>query len=278
MLGGALLKVFNKEALGWDREEADATDFKNLKLKIENLKIKPTAVINCIAYNDVDGAEENQQTAFLLNEEVPKNLALICNELNIPFVHISTNYVFDGEKGEYVEADEPKPLSMYGKSKRAGELIVIGSCQKYYIVRTAVLFGEKGLSEKSKKSFVDIMLNLAKEKTQVKAVKDEINSITYIQDLAQGIKNLLDNKFPYGIYHITNSGSASWYEFAREIFDIKNIKIELLPVLASEFFRKAGRPKKAVLINTKLPPMRAWQEALKEFLISNFYITIFTKN
>lgn len=265
MLGQELLKVFGSGAMGWDKGDVDVTQVESLKLRVESLK--PSAIINCVAYNDVDGAEVNKDAAFLLNEKVPADLSVICNELDIPLIHFSTNYVFDGEKGEYVETDESKPQSVYAKSKRAGELAVVNTAKKYYLIRTAVLFGQKGQSELSKKSFVEIMLSLAEKQKEIKAVSDEVNSLTYVSDLAHAVRALLSQKFEYGIYHFANSGSASWYEFAKEIFRIKNIIVNLLPVPRTEFRRKAITPKKSVLLNTKFIKFRSWEEALREFLL-----------
>ncbi len=266
MLGGQLVKVFDKDATGWDRKDSDVTDFANLKSKILNLKSLPDFIINCVAYNDVDGAEDDQETVFRLNAEVPENLAKICKELNIVLVHFSSNYIFGKGKGEYSETDLPNPLSVYAKSKYQGELAIQKVGGKIYIIRTAVLFGPKGESELSKKSFVDIMLSLGEKGGLVKAIDDEINSITYAVDLAGQVKLLLEKGKPYGIYHITNSGSASWYDFAKEIFNIIGKKVDLIQTLSADFKRKAARPKKSVLLNTKLPPLRPWQEALWEFL------------
>ncbi|MCX6796883.1 MAG: dTDP-4-dehydrorhamnose reductase [Candidatus Doudnabacteria bacterium] len=269
MLGGQLMKVFGNEAIGWDKEDTDVLDFENLKSQIPNLKFKPTAIINCVAYNNVDGAEENGKLAFELNAEAVKNLAKICKELDIVLVHFSTNYVFDGEKGEYGESDIPNPQSAYAKSKYQGELELAGNCDKFYLIRTAILFGPKGQSDLSKKSFVDLMIELSDKDSVIKAVQDEINSITYVKDLADRVKLIINDKKPFGVYHITNSGQASWYDFAKEIFNISGKKVELVPVSASEFPRKGQRPKKSVLLNTKLLPLRTWQEALREYLTLN---------
>jgi dTDP-4-dehydrorhamnose reductase len=288
-LGSQLVKVFGSEAAAWDRTDADVTDFANLKSKILNLsrlgnakgrakadlKSLPDAIINCVAFNNVDGAEEKKEEAFKLNAELPGVLSEICKELSIPLVHFSTNYVFDsprfageagGEKGEYTEADKPNPLSLYAKSKYEGEQNIIKGCEKYYIVRTSVLFGPKGQSESVKQSFVDLMLGLAKSQKEIKAVNDEINSVTYAVDLAWAVKVLLSQKFPFGIYHFSNLGSASWYDLAKEIFRIKGLDVKVAAVLSSDFPRKAIRPKKAVLLNTKFIAFRPWQEALSEFL------------
>jgi dTDP-4-dehydrorhamnose reductase len=276
MLGSELMNVFGSEAVGWDREEADVTKIEDIKLKIQQLK--PSVIINCVAFNDVDGAEEKKDIAFLLNEQVPANLSTLANELDITLVHFSTNYVFgNGHKytngtnnvenlGQYAEEDEPSPQSVYAKSKRAGELAVIKTAKKYYLIRTAVLFGKKGESELSKKSFVEIMLSLVEKQKEIKVVSDEVNSLTYVNDLAYAVKVLLSQNFAFGIYHFVNRGQASWFEFASEIFKTLEKNVKLLPVSASEFPRKALRPKKSVLINTKFIAFRSWQEALKEYL------------
>lgn len=269
MLGGALQKVYT-DAVAWDREDADVTKISDLRAKILNLDSRPDAIINCVAFNDVDGAEDNREAAFLLNAVVPGDLALLSREFGIPLVHFSTNFVFDGRVGEYTEEDAPHPISVYGQSKYEGEKNVAQNTPTHYIIRTAVLFGQKGESGFSKKSFVQLMLDLSEKSDTIKAVEDEINSITYVEDLACAVKGLLDQKLPYGIYHITNSGCASWYDLAQEIFTIVKKKITVLPVSSTEFPRKASRPKKSVLVNTKLLPLRSWQLALSEFLNLKF--------
>ncbi len=264
MLGRQLMAVFGDRAVGWDRIELDITKADDMGSKIKDLK--PAIIINCVAYNDVDGAEDNQDLAFKLNSESVGNLAKICQSINCVLVYYSTNYVFDGEKGEYKEDDKPNPQSVYAKSKYQGELEIQKHLNKYFVIRTAVLFGPKGESTTSKKSFVEIMLGLANRQKEIKVVSDEINSLTYAVDLANQTKLLLEGGYPFGIYHITNKGQASWYDFAREIFKIKGKNIELISVSSAEFKRKAKRSKKAVLLNTKLPQLRGWQEALEKFL------------
>ena len=265
-LGSALLNVYGGKAVGWDRNDCDINNTADLKIKIGDLK--PSAIINCAAFNDVDGAEASPEAAFRLNSEAVKNLSEVANQLNIPLVYFSSNYVFDGETGEYKESDLPNPLSVYAKSKYEGEKILLAICKKPYLIRTSVLFGPKGDSPISKQSFVDLMLEKSLKADNIKVVIDEINSLTYAPDLA--IKNLLESGLPFGIYHITNSGSASWYDFAKEIFSLSGKNITLIPVLSSAFPRTAIRPKKAVLLNTKLSALRPWQEALREFLNYEF--------
>ncbi len=265
MLGGALQQIYPK-AVAWDREDIDVTQFKDLKFKIEKLDPKPEAIINCVAFNDVDGAESKPEIAYKLNSEVPGELAKICSELNIPLVSFTSQLVFSGTKGDYVEGDIPDPVSMYGKSKAQGEQEIVKNCSEYYIIRTSVLFGPKGESELSKKSFFEIMLDLSQRSATIKAVADEVSCATNVKDLAENISNLLEKRLPAGIYHITNSGEASWYDLAKELFAITGTTVELVPVPSSEFPRPAFRPHRAILKNTKLPPLRSWQEALREFI------------
>ena len=262
-LGGQLRKIY-PDAVGWDREDVDVTDLASLRRKVEALGYTPGAVINCVAFNDVDGAEERREQAFALNGELVGRLAAYTKEAGVPLVHYSTNYVFDGAAGEYGEGDAPAPLSAYGRSKLRGE--ELAAAAGAYVVRTAVIFGPKGESEVSKKSFVEIMLDLSAKRDTIQAVADEVNSLTYAADLARGTYELLGARPAPGIYHITNSGSASWFDFAREIFRIAGKNVTVLPVPATHFPRKATRPAKAVLLNTKLPAMRPWTAALAEFL------------
>jgi len=265
MLGGALKKIY-PDCHAWDREDVDVTQIEELRLKIVQLPEKPEAIINCVAYNDVDGAETNKEIAFKLNSEVPGNLAALCKELNIPLVHFTSQLIFDGEKQEYIESGLPHPISVYGESKYQGEQNIQKNTDQFYIIRTSVLFGPKGKSELSKKSFLELMLDLSAKSDTIKAVDDEISSVTFVNDLTQNIQYMLQSKLPYGIYHVTNSGSCSWYELAKELFAIKHIQVKLEPVPASSFPRAARRPHKAILLNTKLPAIRTWQEALSEYL------------
>jgi dTDP-4-dehydrorhamnose reductase len=254
------------EATGWDREDVDVLDFPALRAHVAALGFVPEAVVNCVAFNDVDGAEDRPQHALALNAEFPGALARFTRELGIPLVHYSTNYVFDGVQGDYVETDAPAPLSVYGHSKWAGERRIVQAGGQCYIVRTAVIFGPKGESDLSKKSFVDLMRDLSATRDTIHAVADEVNSVTYAPDLAAATSGLLDRLPAPGIYHVTNSGGASWFDLAREIFRITGKPINVLPVASTHFPRKALRPPKAILHNTRLPPFRPWQAALAEFL------------
>jgi dTDP-4-dehydrorhamnose reductase len=265
MLGGELKRTFSR-ALGWDRREVDIVNGEDLENKIAALGQKPAVIINCAAYNNVDGAEIEKEKAFAINAEAVGSIAKACKKFSIPLVHFSSNYVFDGEKGEYTETDTPNPISVYGQSKYEGEKLLQANCLRYYLIRTSVLFGREAESKYAKKSFIEVMLGLSEKTATIKAVNDEVNSLTYVVDLAKAVETLITQKLPYGIYHITNGGEASWFDFAKEIFSIKGKKINFVPVKSSDFLRQAKRPKKAVLINTKFPPLRPWQDALKEYL------------
>jgi len=268
-LGGQLMRLY-PEATGWDREDVDVLDATALRARLDGLGFVPHAVVNCVAFNDVDGAEDRPEQAFALNAEFPGRLARWTKEKGVPLVHYSTNYVFDGARGEYLESDTPAPLSVYGRSKWRGEQLVAENGGRWYVVRTAVIFGPKGESELSKKSFVDIMIDLAAKRTTIEAVADEVNSVTYSADLAAGTRDLLEAAPPAGIYHVSNSGGASWYDFAREIFRIAGKSTMVLPVPSTRFPRKAKRPARAVLLNTRLSPLRPWREALADFLGSTY--------
>jgi dTDP-4-dehydrorhamnose reductase len=275
MLGQELMRVFgdkrqeteSAEIIGWDRGEIDVANEVEVNQKIKDLK--PDIIINAAAYNAVDKCEEEEGFAIAkkINGEAPGYLAKIAKELEIILVHYSTDYVFAGDKKEgYKEDDAPSPISKYGESKLLGEENVRKFGEKYYLLRTCKLFGRPAISEAAKKSFVDIMLNLAGKQDTIEAVDEGYASPTYAPDLAQRTREIVDGHYPWGIYHVTNSGACTWYEFAKEIFKIKNIKINLIPVGGDKFPRPARRPKFSPLINTKLPLMRSWQEALKEYL------------
>lgn len=268
MLGQYLAEVFSgNELYLWDREEIDITDEAQVREKITELK--PELIVNAAAYNAVDKCEEEDGFAIAkkVNGQGPGYLAKIAKELNSIFVHYSSDYVFAGEnKDGYKEDDQPSPVNKYGESKLLGEQNVAKFGEKYYILRTCKLFGKPASSIEAKKSFVDLMLNLAEKRDKLEVVDEEYASPTYALDLAKRTKEIIDNKHPYGIYHTTNSEACTWYEFAQEIFKIKKIDIEVESVSSDKFPRPARRPKFSVLLNTKLPEVRSWKESLKEYL------------
>lgn len=268
MLGTDLIKILNKEnkheVFGVDIEDLDLTNLEKTQTYIK--KISPDCIINCAAFTNVDLCETETLEAFKGNAIIPKFIAIICNELNIKFVHISTDYVFDGNTNlPYKENDLINPLSIYGKSKLAGEQNIINLCSKFFIIRTQWLYGENG------KNFVKTMVNLGKSGKDIKVVNDQFGSPTYTIDLCEAIINLIETN-NYGIYHITNTGIVSWYEFTRKIFELLNIDLKnLSPCTTKEFPRPAKRPAYSPLenLNYKLcgfKQLRSYDKALEQYI------------
>ena len=248
--------------------QLDISDSESVNKQIDSSS--PDIIINSAAYTQVDACETNYDLAFQSNAIGPKNLAIKCKQLGIPLIHISTDYVFEGNEKKnspLVENDKLGPKTVYGKTKLEGEKMVQENCQKYFILRTAWLYGEG-------KNFVKTMLSLSKKNNELKVVNDQIGSPTYAKDLAKAIKEIIEKKSDkYGIYHVTNKGEVSWYEFAKKIFEIKNIEIKVNPCTSEEFPRPAPRPHYSVLSNQKwidagFTPMRDYEEALNEYLDS----------
>jgi dTDP-4-dehydrorhamnose reductase len=271
MLGRALADVFSGESyetLLWDREQIDIADGEMVTQLME--REKPELVINVAAYNAVDKIEEDDATFELakkVNGEGPLNLALACDRTGAVFVHFVSDYVFDGEKGEYVETDLPKPISRYGETKLLGEKNVANNCEKYYLIRTSKLFGPPALSEGAKKSFFEVMLGLAKTNASLKVVDAELSCFTYSKDLAGAVKKLWEEKFSFGIYHLINEGPETWFSALKKVFVIAGIEnVEIVPVSSDTFPRPAARPESAVLKNTKFPKLRNWEDAAREWL------------
>jgi dTDP-4-dehydrorhamnose reductase len=248
MLGHALQQVFPKAL--YKSHDLDITD--EVRVRAFLLDIKPAAVINAAAYTDVEGCEENREQALEVNGRAPGYIAEACHESGALLVHYSTDYVFNGEKQEYMETDIPDPINVYGVSKLLGEQLIQKYHDNFLIIRTSWLFGPYG------HNFVDTMLTLSRQMEQVKVVNDQFGRPTYTYDLAQKTEGLLE-KEP-GIYHITNDGTCTWYEFAQAV--IPNV----IPSSTAEFPRKARRPKFSVLHSTKTPPLRHWHEALADYL------------
>ena len=226
---------------------------------------KPDIVINSAAYTDVDGCEENQKLAFNVNGEGVRNLAIGCKEADCPLVHISTDYVFDGSaRNPIAENGKIGPISVYGKSKLKGEEAILEILDKFFIIRTAWLYGING------RNFPKTMLELAENHSEITVVYDEVGTPTYTPDLARAISELIETDY-YGIYHLTNSGSCSWCEFARYIFEVAGCDVDVIPVTAAEFARPAPRPHYSVLENKKwadngFEPLRSYKDAIKEYV------------
>ncbi len=271
MLGGEIVRQFsqddNYKVLAWDFSEIDITDSKSAKEKIR--QEKPNVIINCAAYNNVDEAESKEgfQKALKLNTEAPETLAEIAKELDAVFVQYVSDYIFDGEKGEYNEDDKKNPISKYGESKAKGENNVKEVGGKYYLIRTSKLFGLPGKSESAKKSFFDVMLNLAKEKNELKVIDSEKAYFTYVPDLTTATKKLIEKEYDFGIYHLVNEGAVTWYEGVLKLFEIAGVEgVKVVPVNSDEFPRPAKRADSTILINTKFPKLRRYENAIKDWL------------
>jgi len=266
MLGQELTKVFTKyKPLLWDRNEIDIANQQDVKQKITELK--PELIINSAAYNDVDGAEENEELAKQINGYGPGHLSKAADAVGAILVHFSTDYVFKGDNKEgYKESDQPDPQSAYARAKYLGEQMVQSGSSRYYILRLSRLFGRPAASETAKKSFVDMMIELSSTKSELNAVDEELSSPTYAPDLARRTKELVEGDFEFGIYHAANSGACTWYKFVKEIFRIKKINTTVNPVPASFYPRLAVRPDYSILLNTKLTEARSWQDTLKDYL------------
>jgi len=272
LLGSALAKEFSAGYLvvGLNREQFDITDEQNIREKL--LSVAPGLIINAAAYNGVD-LTEKEEASYALAEKVNGfavgRLADFAADRGIPLVHFSTDYVFDGDNLDgYAEGATPSPLNKYGYTKFLGERLLQENTARYYLIRLSRLFGRPGTSVQAKKSFVDIVIDLVENqgKKELKLVNEEVSSPTYSVDLARLVRQLLDEQYPYGIYHGANSGGCSWYEMAEKIFELKKLSVNLIPVTSKEYPRPAKRPPHSVLLNTKLPPARPWQEALAEYV------------
>lgn len=228
------------------------------------LDTKPDLIIHAAAWTDVDECEKEPDRAKRINEEGTGNVAGSARELDIPLMYISTDFVFDGDKANpYTENNLPNPVNVYGKSKLEGEKKVT-ALNKYIILRTGWMYGKNG------KNFVDMILKKAKTEKEIKIVDDQIGSPTYTRDFAKAITRLLHESRE--IYHISNKGQVSWFDYAKEILGIAKIDdVKVLPIKSDQLERPARRPHFSVLDNTKFEKatgfvMRRWQEALREYL------------
>ena len=236
----------DEELILTDVAELDIT---NLEAVREFIKVnKPEYIINCAAYTAVDKAEEQLELARKVNAEGPKNLAIAANEEDCTLIHISTDYVFGGDKDVkeiYTEEEEKNPVTVYGITKLEGERNIIDACFKYYIFRTAWLYGDGN-------NFVRTMIKLGQEKDELNVVADQHGSPTYAVDLASIIHQAIEKGIPYGVYHTTNQGFTTWFDFTKLIFEKANISCKVNPVTTEEFPRPAKRPLNSQLSKDKI--------------------------
>lgn len=251
------------EVIGIGSKDLDLTDIDKTYEFIKNLK--PDIIIHCAAYTKVDDAENNIDFCYKVNTISAQVLASVCYEIGAKLLYVSTDYVFDGIKIQpYNEFDCVNPLSVYGKSKAAGEKIIRDILPRHFIVRTAWLYGLNG------NNFVKTILKLSKGKDMIKVINDQRGTPTSTVDLALGILRLVDSD-NYGTYHGTCKGETTWYDFARKIFKLKDIRTKVEPITTEELKRPAFRPKNSILRNymyelTIGDPFRNWEESLNEYL------------
>ena len=265
-LGYDVVNELNKRghvAIGTDIEEMDITDAASVDTVIK--ENTPDAVIHCAAYTAVDAAEDNVELCRKINADGTQNIANVCKELDIKMIYISTDYVFDGEGERPWEPDDERtPLNVYGQTKYEGELAVQNTLDKFFIVRIAWVFGVNG------KNFIKTMLNLGKTRDSLTVVNDQFGSPTYTYDLARLLVDMVETD-KYGIYHATNEGICTWYEFACEIFRQAGMNVKVSPVLASEYPAKAKRPSNSRMSKERLTEsgfekLPTWQDALGRYL------------
>lgn len=247
MLAKAVENEFREdEQILTDVQDLDITDLDAVKEYVSN--VKPEVIINCAGYTAVDKAEEQEELAYKINAIGPKNLAIASKINNSILVHISTDYVFGGAKPVdecYLEDDEKNPQAVYGTTKLAGEEFVEKECDKYYIFRTAWLYGEGH-------NFVRTMIEASKTRSEVTVVNDQHGSPTYAVDLASIIHQSIIKKIPYGVYNSTNIGFTTWYDFTKKIYELKGIKCKVIPVSSETFNSPAKRPKNSQMSKDKL--------------------------
>ena len=267
--------IEKKNVVGLTISDIDITD--EVKLNKVLSSHSPEVVINTAAFHRVDDCEKENLKAFSVNSVAVRYLAVACKKLGAKLVHISTDYVFDGEKGSpYIEDDMPNPKSAYGISKLAGELYIKYLLPEHFIIRTSSLFGIAGCLGKGGGNFIETMMKAGREKGEAKVVADQVVSPTYTYDLARKISELIKTTH-YGTYHITNRGECSWYEFAKKIFELARMKVDIKPVTTDFYNAPAHRPKYSVLRHKHLEAlglddMRTWQDALKDYLLKRGYL------
>ncbi len=254
----------DEELILTDVAELDITNLEAVREFVK--ENKPEYIINCAAYTAVDKAEEQEELARKINAEGPKNLAIAANEEDCTLIHISTDYVFGGDKDVkeiYTEEEGKNPVTVYGITKLEGERNIIDACFKYYIFRTAWLYGDGN-------NFVRTMIKLGQEKDELNVVADQHGSPTYAVDLASIIHQAIEKGIPYGVYHTTNQGFTTWFDFTKLIFEKANISCKVNPVTTEEFPRPAKRPLNSQLSKDKILKeginIPSYEDALDRYL------------
>lgn len=264
-LGSDLVKILSlkHEVIGLDRKQLDITNLEQCRKVIAYYH--PDTIIHAAAYTAVDLAETEVDRAYEVNAYGTRNIALAAEQIGAKVCYISTDYVFDGTKATpYFEYDQTNPQSVYGSSKRAGEQLLASLCSRYFIVRTSWVYGKHG------HNFVKTMLRLAQERDSLQVVNDQTGSPTYTVDLSYFLMELVQSD-QYGIYHASNTGSCTWYEFAKQIFEWSGHQVSIQPVTSEQFPQAASRPRNSVLEHMSIRvngfnDLRHWREGLSAFL------------
>ncbi len=269
----SLVSRKGERVVGFTHREVEITDLRSVERALSLAAgddIQPSFVVNAAAYNLVDDCEKNPDAAFAVNARGAGNVARAAAQIGTAVVHFSTDYVFDGAKGKpYAETDTPNPISVYGKSKLAGEEAVRRENPRHYILRTSGLYGHAPPRGRGA-NFVEMMLQRATSGGKVEVVADLRLSATYTRSLARQLPGILAAA-PFGLYHVTNAGGCSWFEFAQELFRQVRLSVDLQPIRSAQLNRPASRPPCSILENAALRAlgldvMAPWQEALAEYL------------
>jgi dTDP-4-dehydrorhamnose reductase len=255
------------------RHDVDVADAAQVDRVFDTLR--PGVVISTAAYHKVDECEVQMERSFAVNSAGPTNLARACKRIDALLVHFSTDYVFDGkQRRPYVETDAPGPLSVYAASKLAGEYLVPNYCSRYFVVRTCGLYGIAGSAGKGG-NFVETMLKKAAERAPIHVVNDQVLTPSFTGDVAEAVSRMISPEIAgragaSGLYHVTNEGECSWYEFARAIFEMEKLDVDLNPVSTAEFYSPVQRPAYSVLSKQKLNSlglsMPRWEDGLARYL------------
>ena len=269
-LGQDLVRAFGEETVGLSHQDLDVTD--GVGVASAMCSLRPDWVLNTAAFHRVDDCEINPALAFAANAVGAFNVARAAADVGAGVVFFSTDYVFGGEERErdnpYEEGDKIEPLNVYGVSKAAGEQLVMQANPRHVVVRSAGLYGTA--TSRKGWTFPELMINKARTDGMVRVVTDQALSPTYTEDLAQKTKELVERD-AVGLFHLTNAGECSWFEFARAVFDLAGIEVEMEPIETGETQRRAWRPSYSALRTTRLEqagvgPMRSWEEALGAYL------------
>jgi dTDP-4-dehydrorhamnose reductase len=269
-LGVDLCRVLSAQEVSVEaltHAELDVTDSGQVDKVLASLR--PDGVVSTAAFHKVEECEKKPALSFAVNAIGPRNLAVACARNGSVLVHFSTDYVFDGrQRHPYTESDLPAPLSVYAVSKLAGEYMIPFNCQRYFVIRTCGLYGLAGSSGKGG-NFVETMLKKAADSVPIRVVNDQVLTPTFTGDLAEVVGQLIRTE-AYGLYHVSAEGQCSWYEFARKIFELENLTVDLKPVSTSEFYSPVQRPAYSVLSKQKLANiglgMPHWENALGRYL------------